>query len=122
MLIIRGVNVYPSQIEEVLASMPDLSPYFRIVVSRDEHLDQIEVHCEVSRAWADSSGFNTLPADAIEAHDAHDASAVLRAGVIARLHDTLGVSVRVQLLSVGAGPRSEGAKVQRVVDRRPTSA
>lgn len=122
MLIIRGVNVYPSQIEEVLARMPELSPYFRIVVSRDQHLDHLEVHCEVSPAWASASGFSTLPADAIEAHDAHEASLALRAGVIARLHDTLGVSVRVQLLGVGAGPRSDGAKVQRVVDRRPTSA
>ena len=70
-------------------------------------------------AWASASGFNALPADALEAHDA---SVSLRAGVIARLHETLGISVRVQLLGVGAGPRSDGAKVQRVVDRRSTSA
>jgi phenylacetate-CoA ligase len=124
MLIIRGVNVYPSQIEEVLASMPDLSPYFRIVVSRDQHLDHIEVHCEVSPAWAVASGFSALPASAVEAHDArdaHEASLALRAGVVARLHETLGVSVLVRLLGVGEGPRSDGAKVQRVVDRRSKS-
>ncbi len=121
MLIIRGVNVYPSQIEDVLARLPELSPYFRVVVSRDQHLDHIEVHCEVNAAWANASGFSALPADAVAAHDAHEASLTLRADVIARLHETLGVSVRVQLLPVGAGPRSDGAKVQRVVDRRPRS-
>ena len=122
MLIIRGVNVYPSQIEDVLARLPELSPHFRMVVSRDQHLDHMEVHCEVSAPWATASGFRAQPGGAREAHDAHDASLSLCAAVIARLHETLGISVRVQLLGVGEGPRSDGAKVQRVVDRRPKSA
>lgn len=115
------VPFFRSQIEEVFARMPDLSPYFRIVVSRDQHLDHIEVHCEVSPAWAVASGLSALATDAVETHDAHEASLVLRAGVVARLHETLGVSVRVRLLGVGEGSRSDGAKVQRVVDRRPQS-
>ena len=115
MLIVRGVNVYPSQVESLLAQVPGLSPHFRLVVTRDRHLDDLEVQCEVSLAWAATTGFSGV--DAVE-HAGHEPSTALRRAAMAHLHDTLGVSVAVTLLPVGAGPRSEGGTLSRVVDRR----
>ena len=46
MLIIRGVNVFPTQIEELVLKMPSLAPCYQLVVTREGHLDQLEVHVE----------------------------------------------------------------------------
>src|SRR5690349_12602589 len=47
MLIIRGVNVFPSQVEELVLQMPALAPHYQLVVTRDGHLDALAVHCEL---------------------------------------------------------------------------
>jgi phenylacetate-CoA ligase len=96
MLIIRGVNVYPTQIESVLVRVPELTPHYRIVVTREGTLDEAEVQVEV----------------------AGDASAELERRVAGLIRDTIGCSMRVTLLPPGQGPRSEGGKLARVEDRR----
>jgi phenylacetate-CoA ligase len=115
MLIIRGVNVYPSQIEGVVTRIAGLSPHFRLVVTRAHHHDHLAVHCEVTPAWARAQDFGIFVA---AEHQEHEAALILRRQIAHRLHDVLGVSVTVHLLAVGEGPRSEGGKLQRVVDRR----
>jgi phenylacetate-CoA ligase len=116
MLIIRGVNVYPSQIEGVLARIPELSPHYRIVVSRDGTLDEVEVQAEVGEPLFRAVGAQTLSDDVVAADlRLHK----LRAHIAHLLHDTLGVGMRVSLLAPGEGPRSDGGKLNRVVDKRP---
>lgn len=115
MLIIRGVNVYPSQIETALAQVPGLSPHFRLVVTRAQHLDHLEVQAEVSPGWERDTGIGTFnPAE----HAEHQTARALRTLAVNRLQEMTGISMRVSLLATGAGPRSDGGKLNRVVDRR----
>jgi len=98
MLIIRGVNVFPGQIEELILSMPALSAQYQLVVSRDGHLDQLEVRCEL-RAEAGNG-------DALSRELQH------------HIKTHVGVSTRVRLLAPGGIERSLTGKARRVVDNR----
>lgn len=102
MLIIRGVNVFPSQIESVLMTMDGVEPHYQLIVSRDGALDALEVQVEVGEAiFTDEiKGLETL-ARRIERE----------------IKDLLGVSCRVKLVEPKSIRRSEG-KAQRVIDKR----
>jgi phenylacetate-CoA ligase len=98
MLIIRGINVYPTQVEAALLQLPELTPNYRIVVSRAGTLDDAEVEVEVA---------HELVGDA-----------ELRTRAERALRETIGCSITVVLQPPGTVPRSEGGKLQRVLDRR----
>ena len=98
MLIIRGVNVYPTQVEAALLQLPELTPNYRIVVSRAETLDEAEVEVEVADELVEDSE--------------------LRGRAERALRETIGCSIAVTLQPPGTVPRSEGGKLQRVLDRR----
>ena len=115
MLIIRGVNVYPSQIESVLARVPELSPHYHIVVRREGTLDAISVRAEVSEGFFRDIGRDVLSAEVIETD--HRLSA-LRERIGALLRDIIGIGMAVELLPPGEAPRSEGGKLNRVTDSR----
>jgi phenylacetate-CoA ligase len=100
MLIVRGVNVYPSQVGDVLGRVPELSPHFGLVVRREATLDEVEVLVEANEALAD------------------DRAAELAGRTAARLKDTIGCSMEVTIVPPGEAPRSEGGKIQRVRDLR----
>jgi phenylacetate-CoA ligase len=100
MLIIRGVNVYPTQVEAALLQMPELTPNYRIVVSRTGTLDEAEVEVEVAQELVGDPD--------------------LRSRAERALRETIGCSIAVTLAASGTVPRSEGGKLQRVVDRRGT--
>ena len=100
MLIVRGVNVYPSQIEAVLIGRPAIAPHYLIVVQRQGSLDQVSVEVEAQPG---------VPVDTFEtvAHDlAH------------HIKSLIGISTDVSVLASGAIPRSTG-KAVRVRDLRP---
>jgi phenylacetate-CoA ligase len=101
MIIVRGVNVYPSNVEHALLSVPEAAAHYQLIVERPGTMDELTVQCE--------------PADA-----AFDA-AKLHADVARVLHDQLGLRVRVAVLEAGGVPRSEG-KAVRVVDLRQRGA
>ena len=96
MLVVRGVNVFPSEVERVLLAVPELAPHYRLVLERPDRLDELTVEAEVR---------------------AGDPGEELRARVEAELARTLGLTARVLLLGPRSIPRSEG-KALRVVDRR----
>jgi phenylacetate-CoA ligase len=98
MLIIRGVNVFPTQVEAALLQMPELTPNYRIVISRAGTLDEAEVEVEVAAELVDNDELQNR------------AERVLR--------ETIGCSIAVALQRPGTIPRSEGGKLQRVIDRR----
>jgi phenylacetate-CoA ligase len=99
MLIIRGVNVYPTQVEAVVLQVPELTPNYRIVVSRSGTLDEAEVEVEVRESFTGDES-------------------ELRARTERLLRETIGCSLAVTLAAPGTVPRSEGGKLQRVLDRR----
>ena len=102
MLIIRGVNVFPSQIESVLMNIKGVEPYYLLIVDRKGNLDTLEVHVEVNE---------NLFSD--EVKDLQ----VLSRKIEKEIKDLLGVTAGVKLVEPKAIQRSEG-KAQRVIDRR----
>lgn len=116
MLIIRGVNVYPSQVESVLSRIPELAPHYRLVVSRTGTMDELRVEAEVTEGYAREVGIEVLSEDVVTADRQLEQ---LRARIAGSLRDTIGVAMGVRLVAPGEAPRSEGGKLNRVVDRRP---
>ena len=102
MLIIRGVNVFPSQIEHSLLKIQGIAPQYQIVVDRKGSLDTIEVQVELDR---------TLIGDTVRDLEA------LSARIAAQLASDVLISCQVKLCQPGSLPRSEG-KAKRVIDLR----
>jgi phenylacetate-CoA ligase len=99
MLIIRGVNLYPSEVERVLLGLGgELAPHYQLIVERPQAMDELAVLCEPSTANADPEQLRQRAAQA--------------------LLQATGLSINVQVLAPGSVPRSEG-KAVRVLDRRP---
>ncbi|WP_150427347.1 phenylacetate--CoA ligase PaaK [Dechloromonas sp. CZR5] len=103
MLIIRGVNVFPSQIEELILKQAKLSPHYQIEVSRDGHLDSMKVNVEIKPEFEFASG----PEKEFVAHDLQH-----------HIKSYIGVSARINVVEVGGIERSAG-KARRVIDKRP---
>jgi phenylacetate-CoA ligase len=103
MLIVRGVNVYPSQIEAALVGLPQISPHYQLVIERKGALDQVRLEVE---------------ADPGVATEDAAASRAIAETVAHRLKSLLGVSCEVTVRLPGAVPRSQG-KAVRVRDLRP---
>lgn len=102
MLIIRGVNLFPSQIEELILDMAALAPQYQLVVARDGHLDTLEVLGELRDASLSSAAVDLL-------------SRELRH----RIKTHAGVSARVTLHPPGGIERTLTGKARRVLDKRP---
>ena len=100
MLIIRGVNVFPSQIEEQILACTHLAPHYLIDVSRPARTDEMTVMVERREGASDADG------------------AAAAARLATRVKDTIGVSIAVDLKPPGFLDRSQG-KAKRVIDRRP---
>jgi phenylacetate-CoA ligase len=99
LMILRGVNVFPSQVEELLLRLPGLSPHYQLVLTRPQRLDELTVRVE-ARPGVPPGERPALAAQLCE---------VVKQGI--------GVTVACEVLEPGQVQRSEG-KAQRVVDRR----
>jgi len=102
MLIIRGVNVFPSQIESVLLNMGETKPHYLLIVDRVNNLDILEVWVEVEGSFF---------SDEIRKLEA------LTAKIKHQIESTLGISVKVKLVEPKTIERTEG-KAKRVIDKR----
>lgn len=102
MLIIRGVNVFPSQVEAVLLEMSETSPHYQLVVNRENNLDTLEINVEVDdQFWSDE--IKVLEN--------------LKKQIQHNIASTLGISAKINLVEPLSIPRSEG-KAKRVIDNR----
>ena len=99
MLIIRGVNLHPSQIEQVLLRAGGVAPHYRIVVSRPGPLDEVTVQCEPAEVRTDTQR--------------------LRIRLEQLLREHTGLRIGIEFVQPGSVPRSEG-KAVRVIDNRPS--
>ena len=102
MLIIRGVNVFPSQIESVLLSFGEVDPHYMIHVDRVDNLDQMEIQVEMTTKFFSDEIRRIEETEHRLGHD---------------LHATLGIWAKVRLVEPKTLPRSEG-KAKRVMDKR----
>jgi phenylacetate-CoA ligase len=101
MLIVRGVNVFPSQIEEILLGDPRVSAHYQLELRRDGRLDELTIVSE-------------LKADATDSPHELDA---IGSTIASRVKDLVGVSAAVRLVAAGGIERSLG-KAKRVIDLR----
>ena len=102
MMIIRGINVFPSQVETALLAVEGTLPHYQIILTREKGLDRMEVQVEVTpEVFSDKIG-------ALEE---------LNRRLVHALDQTLGLHVAVRLVEPHAIARSEG-KAKRVIDRR----
>jgi phenylacetate-CoA ligase len=102
MLIIRGVNVFPSQIEEVLLRIEGVEPHYQLIVERHDNLDYLEVQVELNEA-AFSDEIKTLE---------HREKMIEK-----ELHEALLINTKVKLVEPKTIARSEG-KAKRIIDKR----
>jgi phenylacetate-CoA ligase len=102
MLIIRGVNVFPSQVESVLMQTEILSPFYQIEVFREGSMDTMVVNVEASPPLAEQG---------------EEAMLRVAAKAVKDIKDFIGVSCKVMVKQVGEIPRSLG-KAVRVIDHR----
>lgn len=102
MLIIRGVNVFPSQVESVICEMPELEPHYFIIVDRINNLDTFEVQVEVKEEFYSDEVTKLLD---------------LRKRIVHRLQSVIGLSPDVKLVEPRSIERSQG-KAKRVNDKR----
>lgn len=102
MLIIRGVNVFPSQIESVILDMEEFEPHYLLIIDRVNNVDLLEVHVEVRDGYYSDEISKMI---------------ALRQKISDRLHSTLGLRADIKLVEPQSIRRSEG-KAQRVIDKR----
>jgi phenylacetate-CoA ligase len=106
MLIIRGVNVFPTQIEELVLQHGKLSPLYQIIVTREGPLDHVEVQVELQSAHAAQS---------------QDGIAEIGQWLQHRVKSLVGISTRVNVLPPQSVERTQTGKARRVIDKRPRS-
>jgi phenylacetate-CoA ligase len=105
MLIIRGVNVFPSQIEEQILAKAQLSGHYQLVIDRNGHMDTMKVRCELNQEAArtlDDSEILALSKD-LQHH----------------IKTMVGVSTKIDVMDPGTIPRTLVGKAKRVIDNRP---
>lgn len=108
MLIIRGVNVFPSQIEELVLRQPKLAPVYQLVVTRNGHLDEIAVEAEVRAEVSDQLTYSDREALARELQHA--------------IKTYVGITTRVRVSAANSIERTATGKAKRVVDERRKAA
>jgi len=101
MIILRGVNVFPTQIEEALLACPGLAPHFQIELTKPDRMDQMRVITEASDAAMGKEGRETA-----------------RRTLAATIKQSVGISVKIDVMDAGGVARSEG-KAVRILDKRP---
>ena len=103
MIILRGVNVFPTQIEEIVLSVPGVAPHFQLVLTRPERMDELTVVVEAAPGKAASRDAGARQSAA--------------AAIVAAVKDSIGVTVGATVVDPGSLERSTG-KLQRVIDKR----
>jgi phenylacetate-CoA ligase len=101
MMIVRGVNVFPTQIEELVLGIPDFSGHYQLILTREGRLDELEVQVEARPSALSDEG---------RAHAASELAHAMKAHI--------GITAKVSVLKPGQIERSLG-KAKRVIDRRP---
>ena len=97
MIIVRGVNLYPSNVEHVLLGIPEVGPHYQIIVDRLGLMDEVTVLCEPASGDVERVALQERLKD--------------------ELREQTGIRLKVEVRDIGSVPRSEG-KAVRVVDRR----
>jgi len=115
MLIVRGVNLFHTQVEAVIQQVPHLEPYYQLIVSRERTLDAVEVRVEVAEEFLREVGYQEIT----DTHVLENERLLrLQEQLRRRLKENTGLGMEVVLKAPHTIPRSEGGKLKRIVDLR----
>jgi phenylacetate-CoA ligase len=115
MLIIRGVNLFHTQVEDILKDMEGLSSHYQLIVTRESTMDEVEVMVEISLPMAMGLLITDKGAEEI---NKHEMVKYLKSHFSKKIKDIIGLSMKVSIVPPGAVPRSEGGKTNRIKDLR----
>ena len=118
MLIIRGVNVFPSQVESVLLRSEEVAPHYVIEVNRRGRLDEVNVNVEVTPKFMEEMATKVLSTDLKTFVQEEEELVRLKHEIQKNVKDIIGVNIEVTLKPPNTIQRSEG-KARRVIDNRP---
>lgn len=105
MLIIRGVNLFHTQVEDVIQYFEQLSPNYQLLVTREGNMDEVEVRLEIAEAHKE-----TLRST--------EAYRELHGRLVKKIKDNIGLTMKITIDAPGSIPRSEGGKLKRIIDNR----
>ncbi len=114
MLIIRGVNLFHTQVEDILKDMPALSANYQIIVHRDNAMDEVEVAVELSEQLYTALHQENNDVDI----ETHEQVRELKYLLGKKIKDNIGLTMRIKLCGTNTIPRSEGGKLNRIKDLR----
>jgi len=114
MMIVRGVNVFPTQVEELILKVPGLAAHYQIVLTREGRMDEMEVLVEAAESSVAASVAHTAAGPRHPQPARQAAAAELEHHIKSRI----GVTAKVTVADPGAVERSQG-KARRVIDKRP---
>ena len=115
MLIIRGVNLFPTQVEDVIQDFDQLLPSYQLIVSRDGAMDRLAVKVEVKEGVLRAMGRPNLEQQTAVLPDA---LRNLHGALVKKIKERIGLTMAISLVEPGSIPRSEGGKLNRVLDLR----
>ena len=113
MLIIRGVNFFPTQLEALIQHIPELIPHYQVVVSREKSLDEVMLKIEVSEHFQQK-----LQLASLENIMQHAEVEGLKQHFQKKIKENIGINMEVEIHRFGSIPRSDGGKLKRVLDLR----
>lgn len=116
MLIIRGVNLFHTQVEAIITEMPQLSANYQLVVFHEGTMDNVEVRVEIAEHLA-----KVLQLNETDDLTHHEVLQDVKHHFGKKIKDNIGLTMRITLLNLGQIPRSEGGKLNRIVDLRNKS-
>ncbi len=118
LLIIRGVNFFPSQVESIVIKHKDVTPNYLVVVERQGNLDEVEVKIEVIEQYVTKPvGDTFIESTRLSVSDELATREIVKS-LTRDIKDVIGITVKVTLVPPGTIPRSEG-KAKRFIDNRP---
>ena len=111
MLIIRGVNLFHTQVETVFNDFKEIAPAYQLIVTRERTMDEVEVKVELDKDF-----LNELKGLGEQAHE--ERLVALQKNLGRKIKNNIGLSMKVNLMAPGSIPRSEGGKLNRIIDKR----
>ena len=111
MLIIRGVNLFHTQVESVIEQVPQLAAQYQLIVSNDGGMDKVSVKVEKDSPLQEDY-------DLLSSVRQSEINRELQQHLSGKIKDTIGLSMSVEVVNNGDIPRSAGGKLSRIVDQR----
>ena len=114
MMIIRGVNFFHTQIADFIPEFPELSPNYQVVLTKPKNMDAVEVGFEINPDYFAAQGYTC---DNLNDESNH-ACCKLISNIHKKIRDNIGLGMNVKLYQVDGLPKSEGGKLNRIIDNR----